>query len=498
VDLCEELIIGNSEAILSVKDLIRKIVDVHASVLISGEPGVGKHLIAQTLHAISVRKDRPFVEVNCASIPNQLLEGEIFGFQKGAFFGADSMKQGKLELAEGGTILLDEIGDTSLNLQAKLLRVFQDRIFIRMGGDSEIEVDCRILATTTQDVKHLIDEGLLREDLYYRLNVFSIFIPPLRERPQDLEPLFSFFADQFTKKVKKPHFEINGQVIPDFFYEYSWPGNVRELENIVTHLILSGDLDVVREELRARESHKEAPQPSLISKFIEFPPELYQSGMSILTYFATFIRKKYPEKDIKVRIEQHGLKVRMVIKTSEGDKEEIEETLQQYGQIIKGEIAPDSFFVDRADVIELEQQLNIAKVQLETQKELLSLKDGEIRIATQRIDFVEKRYDKLQDIMGKTLNYSAQKEEKWLALMDRIIEQSNTIVSPSLHLLKNIIEKGIAPSDEKSVKEALRTINDHEPDIFKHVVDIVKGSVSGVAGNLFYTWIVPIIAAMPK
>jgi hypothetical protein len=237
---------------------------------------------------------------------------------------------------------------------------------------------------------------------------------------------------------------------------------------------------------------------TLSATIIEFPPELYQSGMSILGYFGTILRKKYPDKSIKVRIEQNELEVKMIIESPEGDKEEVEKTLYQYGQVIKGQLAPNDFYDNRLDVIELKQQLEIAKLQLETQKDLFYLKEEEIRRTTERIRFLEEQFEKLQGLLGNTLFYSANQSENWAKLIGQVRGQNNVIIEQALCILRNIVEKGITPFDEKPVKEALEIIKKDRPEMFKHVIDLLKGSVSGVAGNILYYWILPIIGALPK
>jgi transcriptional regulator with PAS, ATPase and Fis domain len=253
MDLCDHLLIGHSQAIVTVRRLIRQVANSDLNVLIYGETGVGKELVAQALHLISQRKNRPLVKVNCAAIPGELLESELFGYEKGAFTGADARKIGKFELAHKGTILLDEIGDMPLSLQAKMLQVLQDLHFSRLGGKRDIRVDCWVLAATNQDLEQRIKQGLFREDLYYRMNIIRIFVPPLRERPDDIEPLTGYFTDQYFKKTGKPPFRFGDGHELDFFKEYSWPGNVRELKNTVERLMILRDWQTVKEDLLTRD-----------------------------------------------------------------------------------------------------------------------------------------------------------------------------------------------------------------------------------------------------
>lgn len=252
MDVCDRIIVGESPAIQGVKELVRHIAKSDLNVLICGESGVGKELVAQALHLSSNRREHPFIKVNCAAIPNELLESELFGYERGAFTGADKMKMGRFELAHEGTVLLDEIGDMPLVLQSKMLQVLQDFQFSRLGAKKDVTVDCWVLAASNQDLEHAVSAGRFREDLYYRLNIISIFIPPLRERPQDIDPLIDYFAGQFAPRIEKSVFEFTHSV-RSFLREYFWPGNVRELKNTVERLMLLGDWKSMQEILASRE-----------------------------------------------------------------------------------------------------------------------------------------------------------------------------------------------------------------------------------------------------
>jgi two-component system response regulator AtoC len=255
MDVCDRILVGNSPAILRVKELVRQVANSDLSVVLCGESGVGKELVAQALHLSSNRRGKPFVKVNCAAIPNELLESELFGYERGAFTGAEKTKRGKFELAHNGTILLDEIGDMPLLLQSKMLQVLQDLQFSRLGAKNDVKVNCWILAATNHDLEQDVRDRLFREDLYYRLNIISILIPPLRERPEDIDLFVDYFAGQFAKKVESPQFEFTPGV-RDFLRQYSWPGNVREVKNMVERLMLLGDWETLKEELLARETKR--------------------------------------------------------------------------------------------------------------------------------------------------------------------------------------------------------------------------------------------------
>jgi len=226
-------ILGTSPLIIKLREEIQKISQTNSTVLVTGESGTGKELVAQGLHYNSPRRNGPFVSINCAAIPEQLLESELFGYEPGAFSGANKNgKLGRFELANKGTILLDEIGDMSLSLQAKLLRVIQERKIERVGGTKSIDIDVRILAATHRELRKAMDEGIFRGDLYYRINVINLHSPPLRERKEDIKLLVSSFIEKFNRILKT---EITG-FIPEVFeilLNYSWPGNIRELENVM-------------------------------------------------------------------------------------------------------------------------------------------------------------------------------------------------------------------------------------------------------------------------
>jgi len=239
-----ENIIGVSGKMQEVFRKIRKVASSDATVLIRGESGTGKELIARAIHFHSTRSDAPLVEINCASIPETLLESELFGHEKGAFTGAYKQKKGKFEIANGGTLFLDEIGELPLTLQAKLLRVLQDGRFTRVGGVENIEVNVRLIAATNANLEELLEAGKFREDLYYRLNVIPILIPPLRERLEDIGPLTDFFIQKYARKNKK-HIKGISQEARYILMNYDWPGNVRELENAIENAVVMAESEII-------------------------------------------------------------------------------------------------------------------------------------------------------------------------------------------------------------------------------------------------------------
>ena len=233
-------IVGRSYAIRAVIEKIEKVAGTPARVLITGENGTGKELVARAVHSQSTRKDGPFIEVNCAAIPGELIESELFGHMKGSFTGAVADRSGKFEQADGGTLFLDEVGDMSLGAQAKVLRVLQDGVVTRVGGSKPISVDVRVLAATNKNLEAEIAEGRFREDLYYRLNVVPIHVPPLRERREDIPSLVAHFIEVLTKR-EGVAFKAIAPEATKLLQELDWPGNVRELRNTIERLlILSG------------------------------------------------------------------------------------------------------------------------------------------------------------------------------------------------------------------------------------------------------------------
>ncbi|MDP2600366.1 MAG: sigma-54 dependent transcriptional regulator [Deltaproteobacteria bacterium] len=239
-------IVGKSDEMQAVFDLIEKVADTDSTVLIMGDSGTGKELIAKALHFNSARRDKPLVTVNCAAIPEELLESELFGHMKGSFTGAVASTQGRFLSANGGTIFLDEIGDMSPKLQVKLLRVLQERRFEPVGSSQSVEVDVRILAATNQRLEEAVKQGKFREDLYYRLNVIPIHIPSLKNRDGDLPLLLSHFINRFSRQNKKEIMDVTDKA-KKLMANYSWPGNVRELENTIERIIIlkdKGTIDV--------------------------------------------------------------------------------------------------------------------------------------------------------------------------------------------------------------------------------------------------------------
>lgn len=242
--------IGDSEAIGRVKTIIEQVADSELTVLIRGESGTGKEIVARSLHELSARRDQPFVKVNCAAIPRDLLEAELFGYDKGAFTGAHKNKQGRFEIANKGTIFLDEIGDMPLELQSKLLQVLEQQEFVRVGGVTNVHVDVRIICATNRNLEQAIGEQQFRDDLFYRLNEITLFLPPLRQRPTDIPLLANHFIEKYNRQYEKSCPALTSSTL-ERLVAFHWPGNVRQLENMIKQVVVRGDEQIVHELISA-------------------------------------------------------------------------------------------------------------------------------------------------------------------------------------------------------------------------------------------------------
>jgi Nif-specific regulatory protein len=262
---------------------VAQVAKTNTTVLIRGESGTGKELIAHAIHYNSLRAKKPFVKVSCAALPESLIESELFGYEKGAFTGAQMRKKGRFELAEGGTLFLDEIGDVNLGTQVKLLRVLQEREFERLGGTDTVKVNVRLIAATNQDMEQAIAESRFREDLFYRLNVFTIFVPPLRDRKADMLLLADYFVEKFSREHSKIIKRISTPAI-DMLMAYHWPGNVRELENALERAVLVCDGQVIHghhlpPSLQTAESSGTVTRVSMTDAVAAYEKDLIQDAL---------------------------------------------------------------------------------------------------------------------------------------------------------------------------------------------------------------------------
>jgi two-component system response regulator AtoC len=243
-----------------VRELIRRVADTDVTVLVRGESGTGKELVARAVHAASQRRDQLFVKVNCAALPSELLESELFGFERGAFTGATQQKPGKFEFANHGTIFLDEIGELQASMQAKLLQVLQDGEFARLGSNRDVRVDVRVVAATNRDLEQASADGQFREDLLFRLNVVSITVPPLRQRRDEIPALSDFFLRHYSEQYNKPTLTLSSETLRTFG-EYDWPGNVRELENLMKRMVILGSGETIRCDLEDSMTRRSTRSP---------------------------------------------------------------------------------------------------------------------------------------------------------------------------------------------------------------------------------------------
>jgi transcriptional regulator with GAF, ATPase, and Fis domain len=281
-------IVGRSTAMQQIFGTIMRVAPTRATVLLAGESGVGKDLIARAIHFHSPRKDRPFVKINCAAIPENLMESELFGYEKGAFTGANTSKPGKFEEADTGTVMLDEIGEVPANIQIKLLRVLQEREFERLGSNKTMHIDVRVVAATNRDLRAALEDGTFREDLYYRLNVVPMEIPPLRARKEDIPYLAHHFVEKQAPEMGGRVTDITDAAIEKLM-QYSWPGNVRELENVIERSIVMAlgeklDAEDIRLDMNLR--------PRVAAGEVGLP-----DGMSLDTYEQELIKDALKKAD---------------------------------------------------------------------------------------------------------------------------------------------------------------------------------------------------------
>jgi Nif-specific regulatory protein len=306
-------ILGTSGAMRQVCEQVVKVARTNTTVLVRGESGTGKELIAQAIHYNSLRARKPFLKVSCAALPDTLIESELFGYEKGAFTGAEQRKKGRFELSDGGTLLLDEIGDISLTTQVKLLRVLQEREFERLGGTAPLKVDVRLIAATNADMETAVAKGTLRQDLFYRLNVFTIFVPPLRERKSDILLLADHFVEKLATEQGKQVKRISTSAI-DALVAYHWPGNVRELQNVIERAVLVSEGQVIHVHhlpptLQTGESSGTAMSQSLGEAVGRFERDMIEDALKMAKGNRARAARllQATRRIVNYKIEQHGI-----------------------------------------------------------------------------------------------------------------------------------------------------------------------------------------------
>jgi two-component system response regulator AtoC len=294
---------------MDIRQKIRTVSEKDINLLITGETGTGKELIARSIHFYSPRNEGPLVKISCGALPDQLLESEVFGFQKGAFTGASKAKPGRIELADGGTLFIDEIGALSLPLQGKFLHVLEDREFSRLGGTREKALDVRVVAATNAELRQMMEEGTFRKDLFYRLNIVDIKVSPLRERKDDIPLLIHYFVNKYCFELKKKVLEVPNHVRA-FFLSYPWPGNVRELENVIRRAIVLKDWSFVFEELSF-----DTPQEGV-------PPDAFNTDSAL---------QAWPGDRIMKFLDEPGFSLKKISKAyvSEAEREMIVKALRE-------------------------------------------------------------------------------------------------------------------------------------------------------------------------
>jgi two-component system NtrC family response regulator len=309
--------ISHSAKMEEVLSVAARAADSKATILITGESGTGKEVLAKSIHYVSPRKEKAFVAVNIPALPETLLESELFGHEKGAFTGADKAKKGRFELADGGTIFLDEIGDIPINLQVKLLRVLQEHQIERVGSTENIDIDVRIIAATHQNLEEKIKDGSFREDLYYRLNIVSLHIPPLRERKEDILPLIEYFAEKYSKENNRDKLALSKEAV-DSLIKYNFPGNVRELENIIERAVVlcrseAITLNDLPNVVKGFKAEKEIPQieaGSLIEQVEELEKKLIFDALSSANGNQSQAGRMLglTERNLRYKMQKYGIK----------------------------------------------------------------------------------------------------------------------------------------------------------------------------------------------
>lgn len=308
-------IIGRTEAVREILERVHMIAPVMSTVLLTGESGTGKELVARAFHRLSPRRARAFIAVNCAALPESLLESELFGHEKGAFTGATSLRRGMFELADGGTLLLDEIAEMPLPTQTRLLRILESRRFMRVGGDHEIQVSVRVVAATNRDLRQAVETGEFRRDLYYRLNVLSVHVPPLRERRRDIPVLIRRFISEFSRQHDREFRGLAPEAL-QILLDYDWPGNVRELRNLIESMVVLAPGSVIRPEDIPPEIRSGGvslvPSPAHIAPVVDAGAGSIPSSPQLAFVFRTLVDLKVDIDDLKREFEAYRLGARQL------------------------------------------------------------------------------------------------------------------------------------------------------------------------------------------
>ncbi len=317
-------LIGDSAAMALLREQIMRVAPTSASVLVTGENGTGKELVARSIHYYSLRRDKPFVAINCAAIPEELIESELFGHEKGAFTGALAQKKGKFDLADGGTLFLDEIGDMSLKTQAKVLRILQERCFERVGGTRLVSVDVRIIAATNKELDEEIRQGRFREDLYYRLNVVPFRVPALRERPADIRLLIPYFMDQFHRREGRESKVFLPETL-EMLRSYDWPGNVRELRNIVERILIMTPGKVI----------SPADIPNLAGEQQAYAPASTKTEGALVFGTLREAREEFEREFIVQKLEQNDWNISRTAEVIDLERSNLHRKIKSYGIAIR-------------------------------------------------------------------------------------------------------------------------------------------------------------------
>lgn len=496
----DRYIIGNSTKMAQLKSILEKIADAKVTTFIFGENGTGKNLVAQTIHDLSSNRLDPFIKVSYSMESGEFLDTELFGTP-------DGKSNGKLSLAGHGTVALDDIGEWPQTLQVKLLNVLERREFSRKISGTSVPVNCRIVAMNDRDLRLEVKEGIFREDLFYRLNIIPLNIPPLRERPEDIQPLFEHFKKRFGSKAENIVNKVGYDQILQDLLDYSWPGNVRELKDVVSIFFLTGDWGIAKKRFLAEQL--KAGQ-TVIIKSIEFPSEYFQAGISILNYFGTILKEKYPDKRAKIKIAQDGMKVTLIVETSEGDRDIIETAFYEYGEVISGKMPPEEYLTDPLHILALKQKLELTQQELRLTRDLMAYieRDKETRIKNLE-DEVKRFYSLIGDVLKhSTENTLAIKDVSigalqsvsinFIALLNALAAQNERIKSEMSILSEKLNIESPDDNDIKEVKNILSTIYRKEPKTFQDIRSFWEQFGMGVVSSVWATVITDTIRLLCK